>query len=307
MYPAQLSETIAGAIIRLEADLEQAMPLVADQLKAWLADLAGGNRPQTYFEHPLAFPSLLLPWWLDSCLRDAPDETLQADLAYSTINGYLYIRLIDNVMDGHATVETQLLPALSFFHTQFQGVYGHYFTTDHPFWQLFQTVWYRSAEAAMHEAQLASIDAARFRQVSAQKVCAAKIPLAAVSHVHNRPDLIQPWSRLVDLLGSWHQMHNDLFGWAKDASLGTTTYFLSEAERQRRPDESLAGWVAREGFAWGISTLAGMMAAVEAAAQSLNCPELLDYLQTRRQLLAEQRRQAEKGLAALAKLADAID
>ena len=64
MYPAQLSETIAGAIIRLEAELDQAMPLVADHLKAWLADLAGGNRPQAYFEHPQAFPSLLLPWWL---------------------------------------------------------------------------------------------------------------------------------------------------------------------------------------------------------------------------------------------------
>lgn len=307
MYNSTLSNLIAGAVSRLEAELELAMPVMSPHIWAWLRQLAGSDQLQDYFQHPLAFPSLLLPWWLDDCLDGVIDETLQADLIYSTLNGYLYIRLIDNVMDGHSTDEPQLLPALGFFHTQFQCTYINYFAPEHPFWPYFQSTWYQSAESAMAEARTPRLDAAQFQQISAKKVCAAKIPLAAVCHFHDRPDMLEPWGRLVDLLGGWHQMHNDLFGWHKDVATGVTTYFLSEAEQRRAPAESVAGWVAREGFAWGMAALAEMMAAVTAHAGALACLELLAYLDTRQQLLDKQRQQAEKGLAALAKLVNATE
>ncbi len=306
MSSPELSQLAAGAAARLEAQLEQALPAMAPQLRAWLRRLSGESAPAAYFLHPLAFPSLGLPWWFETSLRGAVNPALQADLIYSTMNGYYYIRLIDNVMDGHATVETQLLPALGFFHTQFQGVYLRYFAPEHPFWPLFERTWYQSAEAAMHEAQLPAINLDQFRQVSAQKVCAAKIPLAAVGYFYNRPELIGPWCQLVDALGAWHQLRNDLFDWHRDLTRGAVTYFLSEAELRRRPAEPVAGWVARQGFAWGLDMLAEMMSALNTAAKPLDCPPLLAYLAERRRLLAETGRQAQKGLAALAKLAGAF-
>ena len=74
-----------------------------------MRQLAGSDASADYFCKPHAFPMLQLPWWLERTLRPAPDLALQRDLARSTMCGYYYIRMIDNVMDGHATVEPGLL------------------------------------------------------------------------------------------------------------------------------------------------------------------------------------------------------
>ena len=273
MYPHQLSQIITQAIVRLQTDLHQAAPVMAAQVVPWLESLAGSARPEDYFKHPLAFPALLLPWWVEQSLGPSPDLALQADLAYSTINGYYYIRLIDNLMDGHATVERELLPALNFFHTQFQSTYLPHFPADHPFWPDFTAIWLRSGEAAMEDAALATIDEVAFTRVAAQKVCAAKIPVAAICYRRHRPDLIAPWTEAVDLLGGWHQFLNDLFDWHKDLARQTTTYFLSEAERRRHADELVVSWVAREGFAWGIDQAQGWMSRLKSQAEALNSPD----------------------------------
>ena len=303
MYPPQLSHIITQAVERLQSDMQQTAPVMAEQVMPWLTTLAGKMQPEAYFMHPLAFPALLLPWWAETALAETPDPALQADLTYSTINGYYYIRLIDNLMDGHATVERELLPALNFFHTQFQAAYQPYFPADHPFWPVFNATWFRSGEVAMEDAALTDIDEATFKRVAAQKVCAAKIPVAAVCYRHNRADAIAPWADFIDQLGGWHQFRNDLFDWHKDASQQTTTYFLCEAERRRRDDESLVGWVAREGFAWGIDTAQAWLVDLKTTAQALNSPDLLAYLTTRESMLLAERDKVVGGLQSLAKLA----
>ncbi|MCB0212064.1 MAG: hypothetical protein KDJ52_22165 [Anaerolineae bacterium] len=303
MYPSQLSHSITQAIERLQTEMEQAAPVMAAQVIPWQVKLAGKLQPEAYFMHPLAFPALLLPWWTETALGEPSDPTLQAELAYSTINGYYHIRLIDNLMDGHATVERELLPALNFFHTQFQSAYHPYFPADHPFWAFFNATWFRSGEAAMEDAALMDIDEATFKRVAAQKVCAAKIPVAAVCYRHNRADAIAPWADFIDHLGGWHQFRNDLFDWHKDMAQQTTTYFLCEAERRRRADESLISWVAREGFAWGIDTAQAWLANLKTTAQTLNSPDLLDYLTTRESMLLTERDKIASGLQSLAKLA----
>jgi hypothetical protein len=267
-----------------------------------MAHLAGSASPAAYFMHPTAFPSLLLPWWLEHSLHSIPNLAFQADVAYSTINGYYAIRLMDNLMDGHATVELQLLPALNFFQTQFQRAYQPYFPPDQPFWSFFSRTWFHSAEVTVVDASLSEITAVQFEEIAAQKVCAAKIPLAAVAYTYGRPDLIAAWSRLVDLLGCWHQFLNDLFGWRRDYERHTVTYFLCEAGRQGWPDEPVAGWVVREGFAWGMSQAAQWMFALQALAQELNSPDLLTYLQTRQAMMRQQQQEVEAGLRSLAKI-----
>ncbi len=304
MYDPALSTLISSAMTRLQSELAETAPFMAKQVVHWTQQLSGHNEPEDYFKHPLAFPALLLPWWLEQTLVDAPDAVLQADLIYSTINGYYHIRLIDNLMDNHPTTELKLLPALGFFHTQFQLVYQHYFETGHPFWNLFQTVWFQSAEAALVDANLTTIDKAQFEQIAGQKVCAAKIPLAAVCFRHGRADLIAPWSNFVDLLGCWHQMLNDLLGWYRDHSRGAITYFLSEAERQRQPDEPVAGWVARQGYTWALNKLEGWMSALQQATLELGSPDLVNYLETREAMLLRQQIELREGLRYLAAIVE---
>ena len=301
MYDSQLSNLIQSSLARLNLELTAAAPATAAEVSRWTAYLSGTARAEDYFKHPLAYPSLLLPWWFEKTLRDQPDLSFQSDLVFSTINGYYYIRLIDNLMDGNATVELRMLPVLAFFHTQFQTAYHNYFEPKHPFWSTFFSAWFHSAEVTLVDASLSEIDLNQFEQITAQKTCAAKIPLAAVSYRQNRPDLIEPWSRFVDLFGCWHQLRNDLFDWQRDEARNTRTYFLGEAQRQQ-PDEPTTVWVVREGFAWAMEQLQSWMVDLKALAAQLASPDLTSYLDIREKMLEERARAAEDGFRHLAKI-----
>jgi hypothetical protein len=301
MYDQELSNVITAAFSRLYSALEQTGPFVAQPVLSWMKGLANTAQPEDYFKHPRAFPMLLIPWWVEKTLQD-PDASFQTDLLYSTVNGYYYIRLIDNLMDGNATVELNLLPALNIFHSQFQSPYQRYFEHDHPFWEFFISVWFASAEVTMQDASLTDIDRTHFMQVAAQKTCAVKIPLAAACYRYNYPELIIPWAEFVNLFGCWHQMHNDLFDWRRDMQHQTRTYFLSEAERQKRSAETVAGWVVREGFAWGVETMETWMAELKSLARNLNSPDFGTYLEAREAMMRKREEEVTHGLQNVAKL-----
>jgi len=159
VYSPALTTLLDQALTRLDDELRSAMPGSAPQIIAWTEQLAGASSRRHYFQHPVAFPSLLLPWWVLHRIltpRQVADLDMQATLVYSTVNGYYYIRLIDNIMDAHAAVEKQLLPALNFFHTQFQSAYQLFFSAGHPFWPVFRQIWFLSAEMAIEGNIIAS-------------------------------------------------------------------------------------------------------------------------------------------------------
>ncbi len=306
MYPDALSHCATEAIDRLHANLFRLMtPAAAMPMWQWLAGLAGTESPVNYFGHPLAFPVLLLPWWLEETIQ-SPDPAWQTDLAYSTINGYYYIRLIDNVMDNPAAVEAQLLPAVAFFYTEFQRVYQPYFPTDHPFWGTFTEVWLHAAAITLEDARLAAPTETQFEQIAAQKISAVKIPLAATAHRHGQIHRLEPWNRLVDRLGCWHQQLNDLLGWHTDFTRQTATWFLAEADRQRNDTESVIGWVARQGLDWAVNRLDSWMIELRQIAAELNSPGLQQYLDTRQAMLNKQVTAMQIGLRELVKIEAAI-
>jgi hypothetical protein len=173
---------------------------------------------------------------------------------------------------------------------------------EHPFWDRFAATWYASAEVTIKDARAETIDCDHFVQVTAQKTGAVKIPITAVCHRYERPDLIAPWAQLVDLYGCWHQMYNDLFDWRKDLELQTHTYFLSEAGRRKAVAESVTDWVIREGFAWGIETLATWMAQLKDMSKGLDNPDVLAYLDAREALLSEEHKKIAPGLQSAAQL-----
>ncbi len=300
---APLDRLLIDALRRLSVRLGLAAPYLAGQVAAWQRRLAASPDPADYFRNPLGFPLLRLPWWLGQTLPPALDASFQADLVYSSVNGYYFIRLLDNVMDGHAPAERELLPALAFFHTEFQSAYQAHFAAGHPFWAYFHAVWFGAAEVTARDAGLADIDQAAFQQYAARKVSAAKIPLAAVGWQAGRPEKLEPWAQFVETLGAWHQMWNDVFDWNKDLRHGTVTYFLSEARRRKRPDEPEAAWVVREGFAWGVAGLQAGLAQAQTQAAALGSPGLAAYLEQRAALLRQQQAELAPSLAALAQLA----
>jgi len=302
MYPSQFPQIIQDVVSTLMADFEQSAPFMAQQAIPWMHELSGSATPADYFLHPQAFPSLLLPWWCEATYHPTLDLTLQRTLAYSTINGYYYIRLIDDLMDGDTVAEVNLLPTLNFFHTKFLVAYQQYFPATHPFWPAFQQIWYQSGSVSMQDAQLTDLTLLQFKQIAAQKICAAKIPLLAVCYHYQQTEAMETWLTLVDRLGCWHQMLNDLFDWHKDLHHGNSTFFLAEGARCKSEDESLAMWVINSGFEWGVELLNEWLIELQALAKQLNQPELISYLQTREQMFKQRVTDAQAGFTTLANL-----
>ena len=288
MVDPRLSAIIHEAFDLLQARALEAGPTIGPRINQWIHAVTKADRPEDAFMSPASFPMLSLPWYAEQSIHPEPDPIFQTKLVYSTVNGYCYIRLIDNLMDGHGEEGLSMLPALGFFHTQFQNPYGRTFKNGHPFWEFFKTTWMHSAEVTLRDAGLVEIDRALFEDVCAQKTCAAKIPIAAVFYHYEQPDRMERWMQFVDLFGCWHQMWNDLFDWVKDTQYRTQTYFLSEARRRKRPDEPLVDWVIREGFDWGTMLLDGWMAKMQGLATELDSPPLEDYLEERKINLSNQ-------------------
>ena len=288
MYSEVTKRLLNSAIDRIFDEMSQDGPFMAQQARSWFCSLARSDQPADYFLHPLAFPMLLLPWWMEQTIHDRPDTRFQAALIFSSINGYYYIRLIDNVMDGHGSIEHKLLPMLGFFHTRFRRVYRDYFDDSHPFWSLFDSISDQSAESAIRDAMMEDIDPDEFSNIAGRKVAGGKIPLAAVAYRYESPQLYQQWQPFYDKLGCWHQMYNDVFGWTKDLYHETPSYFLSEARRRRGPDQTEMSWIINEGFDWGVHLLESWLDELHEVAAPLACPEIVSYLSTRRTLLQNQ-------------------
>ena len=271
-----------------------------------MSSLSRGAPPATYFTHPQAVPILLLPWWLEATIRGTPSRAFQRDVVYSTVNGYYLVRMVDDLMDGDAPPPAPVLPALSHFQIEFSHPLVRYFPYGHPFWDSFSDSWFAGAEAASVDAGSESIDRARFVDVSAKKIAAAKVPLAAVGHRYDRTDLLQPWDGFVDRFGAWHQMFNDIVGWHRDLEAGRTTYFLCQAASRKASSESIAEWVISEGLAWGRTELEAWMDELELAARGLGCPPLSAYLDERRRVLDQEWQRLLPDLVGLRRLASAL-
>jgi len=303
MYDDTLIEVAAEADMQLRSNLADRAPFVARAVDAWLVDMFGQASLSEVFTRSEAFPTLLIPWWLDGSLGER-HRRFHRDLAYSTMNGYLYIRLIDNLMDRDAPGDVTLLPALSFFHLEFLEPYRRLFGPGHRFWADLRTIWLETADVTLHDASLGDVDRSTFERVSARKTGAAKIPLAAVCHYRGQLHQLSRWNEFVDGFGRWHQMHNDLFSWRKDLEHGAATYFLSEG--RRRSDGAIEDWFIETGFDWGTGQLNEYMAELRRTAGTLAAPEPLEYLDDRQQSLDRQVAEVARGLAVVAGVRQAL-
>ena len=287
-YRCEIDRVISAAFRELQTRLTEAGSCLSAQALSWTDKLSRHGPREDYFKHPESFPILLLPWFLERQITSNIDTAFQQRIVYSTVNGYYAVRLVDNLMDGHGNTGLLLLPLLNFFHSQFQFAYQQYFPYKHPFWKSFTRLWSLTADATMRDGALSDITWTQFNDISAQKSCGAAIPLVAVCWRVKCPNLIDPWLRLADLFGRWHQMKNDTFDWQKDLNTGTQTYFLSEAERERRENESATDWILREGLFWGFGVIKNLMLELKSVAEELENQDLSTYLIGRERMMEKQ-------------------
>ena len=299
---AGLDELLACAAERVRRRIRVLMPLAAPLIERWLDTVTGGGTLQAYFTHPRAFPTLLLPRWLGEAIGRRVDDALHVDLLYSTLQGYLAIRLVDDVMDGDGDGDRRLLPACAVFHAEFQSIYERRFPAGHAFWVEFERSWSGTADAAIADAALTEIDLDAFRAVTARKTSAALIPLAAAGHALGVGGVPAEWRSMVTRLAEWHQMRNDYFDWRRDLRSGAVTFVLSEAARRRDPGESTEQWMVREGLRGGLSELRERLRAARRAAHVARCRGALDHLQREEYELDRTSDVMERGLRVAARL-----
>jgi len=275
-------QTAERAVTRSLDSWASVSPSLAAHVSMWLSRFANQIQPAEYFTQPYSLPVLALPWWLEKRIRGHADAEFQADLMFSTVSGYYFTRMLDDMMDGHE-VPPAAVPALYPFHKQLVEPYYKYFPPSHPFWREFDRLLMRTVEAASVEVTLQEIDESAFLSVSARKPTAALIPVAAVCFRYEQVDLLQSWSDFFTLYGRWHQMNDDLVDWSVDYGAGNRTWLLCEAERRRAHDEPVSLWMGREGYKWTKGIMGTWMDEVIAVASVLGAPELMLYLEMRKQ------------------------
>jgi hypothetical protein len=72
MYTEAFGQMIENAFQRMRVDMRQGGPHMAEQAEVWMQKLAGTEDAAAYFKHPLAFPMLLLPWWMEQTICPEP-------------------------------------------------------------------------------------------------------------------------------------------------------------------------------------------------------------------------------------------
>ncbi len=299
-----LASQIDAVVDRIGAVLGASSPTFANQVLRWIRRISPGGEPAAHFLNVRMFPILQLPDFVLESLVVAPDERFHQSLISSTVHGYYYIRLIDGIVDGDRDfdLERKILPVAGYFLSEFQLGYQKHFSAEHEFWQVFRRIWTASAASSADDAMQRAVDFSEFERVSSRKFSAAGIPVAATCHYYGRADLLPAWLELVDGLGRWSQMVDDILDWHQDRSLGRATYFLTEGERQRRREESLEEWILREGCDWGFDLLHQWMKQMQESSAQLGSPGLMEYLAGRKAWAAEQHLALRKGLAELARL-----
>ena len=222
------------------------------------------------------------------------------------MSGYYYVRILDNIMDKEATVEESLLPILSLFHTQWQYTYHKYFAADHSFWLALRELWFDGWNLTLQDHQSGEITREQFLDISSQKSKAATIPVVAVLYRLQQDEDIVLWQNFYKTFQRFHQMHNDVFGWVRDFRSNSTTYFLDEAKRRVKADQSVLAWIAHGGIEWGLRQIQVFFADACVEAARTNNSYLMQYMEARGERLSELASRIPSEAKNLAKLFDAF-
>ena len=212
---------------------------LANLAARFLQDVAGlSGTHRSYFSNPLAPPLLYMPMWLfeqfvhEGALSPEMHSNLVQILA-GTIQGYLYVRTQDDVLDEPQRAQSDLLllgnaccSGMIATYAQALGSHGH------GFWPAFDEAIVDFSRLTLAELKAVHqdepYDVERFEQ-HADKVAFARVPLLAIAALADRLDLKPQICKLVHQLGITYGLVNDVIGWPRDLRAGHRTYLLALA------------------------------------------------------------------------------
>lgn len=205
---------------------------LAAQFLRSIADESGSHR--SYFSSPVAPPLLYMPLWLmDGLSRDRDrsraDQTMVRILA-ATMQGYIGVRLQDNVLDEPTRADPNLLllgnTCFSNMIVELSTALGMHGIA---FWPALDRAIVDFSHLTLAEQHAVLRDepytVERFDE-HADKVALARIPLLAVAAIAERLDLEPSIRTLVHQLGIAYGIANDVLGWPRDVRSGHRTWLL---------------------------------------------------------------------------------
>jgi hypothetical protein len=292
-----IQQCLLSAFQRFDENLRAALPRTTPHLLQYLQGVP--TRPEQIFD-VRNFPHFLLPYWFSPRAEKVADAEFQIDLLYSSINGYYFIRLCDNIADNDSRQELRkLAPCTLYFDSEAIRPYRKYFPTAHKFWNLFDGLLAQQAEASAADGLLEDVDAETFACLSSRKFTGTKIPMSAVRFRYRGLESeFEQWLRLVDCLGNFAQFSNDFFDWHHDPTFGIITYLSSEW-RRRAPGDSVTTWFLREGFDWGVAELKSRFHNVTIQSQALRNDAVMDWVIRRGRALDDDIDKVRSGLKLL--------
>ena len=305
-FPAALAHLLDEALTRLRRELRDRLPLTADAAWEWICGQSLTGSPSGAFRDLRAHIALF-PFLAARCGCGAADPKFESDLIFSTINGYYYCRLLDDVMDCHGEGTNRLAPVLGFFHVNFQAPYAVWFAPEHPFQEEFRKNWLAMADATCAGVERQEIDEDRFVRVASRKIAGIEVPLAAACFYRFGVCRVRAWSEMFRAFACFNEMQDAMFDWQQDLSPAEPTYLTSEAARRKGASESAAAWIVREGLEWADRVASGWMREAQKRAALLDSPELCAFLGFREEQARIYWRRMVPRLAQLRALADLLE
>jgi hypothetical protein len=303
LHDEAFGRIVDAAADRLTGILTRETPALGARVIPWLASLSRTGKLADYFLHPRRFPMLLLPWWAVEGTRSRQDLRFHEDVARSTMAGYCYIRLLDDLMDRRGTPGLDLLPSAGVFHLEFQSAYQEHFSPDSPFWTVFRTRWLTAADSTVAGSKAAAGELEGRAEATLGPVL---IPIAAACFHAGVPERFEAWRPAVLELARLEQFIDDVFDWQDDDARGQPNLVLAEAARRARMGETTLAWVIREGYGWALDTARARAAAAMVSVQRLGNQGLSSFVAARADLIGEIASDTAPGLAQLAGLAKAF-
>jgi hypothetical protein len=306
IFDARLRELVVQSIARIRSDLIRWAPQSAGEMNYWIDRQSEPESPEDCFRG-LKAHFLLIPWFLGLHIQGHIDYEFQRELVYSSINAYYFVRLIDNITDGHSPGDSSLLPLAALFHTNFHATYAVWFEPRSPFWGYFNRFWIGMADATVRNSKMQMFSESEFVAVSSKKISAVKIPVVAACFRYQRPDLLGPWLSFYDSFACFHEMMDDFCDWYPDLAQGRSSFLLSEASRRKHLNESMDGYLVREGLGAGYAKIRLWLAETISLADGLRSRMLDSFLQYRCQQAESFWRSISPSLDQLKDLVDVLE
>lgn len=299
-----LAGLIRRAAERVETGIRRETPGLAPAAFRWIGSLSPSGSLADYFSHTSRFPMLALPWWATGPDRESRLD-FHLDVVTSTMAGYCYVRLIDDLVDRQPGAMVELLPLTALLHTEFQSGYQRHFPPESPFWPVFRTAWLASADAMVASGTAAAESPEGLLERATATIGAVVIPLRAVTLASGRPERFDAWRQMVQELARIEQLIDDVVDWHADYERSLPNILLAEAVRRARPGEVVAAWVMREGYLWGLRAARERIdRALTGPAGALGSEPLVSFLSARAEAVSDLEAQTVKGLSQMAGLAD---